>query len=336
MRFFVVPLVIAACCSFATAQETKPTPAPAVKWVNISDPIVAKAGGVERPGVMNLGVDPASGDVYLGYGKAGLWKSVDQGQTWELCDGGKYNSMGTCAYSCDFDPAGGRLVFWGMYGASVMTLDSGKTWKAFGFHRDWGTVDWSDPEAKTMWIGPHGEGSVFSFDGGKTWKKQPEDKITALGIFDSKTFAGLLVDAVFVSTEGGDNFVKKTRRIAPAPQTCMRVYKGVGYWVSNLGLIVSKDKGATWQVQGKPLKDPIAGPFFESEKHIVVVTREAFMETTDAGDTWTAVAPALGDPKWDEDRGETKGCRYFSWDPKHDVFYGGKLGSTAVKYARQK
>jgi hypothetical protein len=356
--------VVMGCSPAAPAQEAKPLvtvqnakpaptaaaaqPAPAApvgdwkgKWVNISDPIAAKVGNTKNPGVTAVNVDPATGDVYVGYGQVGLWKSADHGQTWEQADGGKFTAMGVHSYSCDADPEGGRLVFWGMYGNSVITLDGGKTWASAGNgHHDWGATDWSDPLAKTMWVCPHG-GNVISFDAGKTWNKHTEDKITGFGIFDSKTFAGLLVDAIFVNTdvspESVDNFVKKTKKVAPFPETCMRVYKGVGYWVSPLGILVSKDKGQTWQVQGKPLKDAIAGPFFgQDAKHMVVVTKEAFIETADGGETWKAIAPALGDAHWDTDKGETRWCRYFAWDAKNNILYGGKLRDTAMKFVLPK
>lgn len=317
------------------AQTAPPAtqPTPTGQWINISNSLAAIAGRVKEPGVTGLVVDPATGDLYVGYGHAGIWKSTDQGQTFALSDGGKFNAMGCTPYSCDADPEGGRLVFWGMYGRSMITLDSGKTWSIAGDgHHDWGSIDWSDPAAKTMWVCPHG-GNVISFDAGKTWNKKAEDKINGFGIFDSKTFAGLLVDAVFLSTDPPNDFVKKTRKIAPAPETCMRVYKGVGYWVSPQGMLVSKDKGQTWQIQGQPLPNPIGGPYFgENANHMMAVTRENFIETIDGGQNWTAVAPALGDPHWNTDKGETQNCRYFAWDPQHGILYGGKLRDSAMKF----
>jgi hypothetical protein len=317
------------------AQTAPPAtqPAPTGKWINISGALADIAGRVKEPGVTGLVVDPTTGDLYVGYGHAGIWKSTDQGQTFTLSDGGRFNAMGCTPYSCDADPEGGRLVFWGMYGRSMITLDSGKTWSVAGDgHHDWGSIDWSDPAAKTMWVCPHG-GNVISFDAGKTWNKKAEDKINGFGIFDSKTFAGLLVDAVFLSTDPPNDFVKKTRKIAPAPETCMRVFKGIGYWVSPQGLLVSKDKGQTWQIQGQPLPNPIGGPYFgENANHMMVVTKENFLETLDGGQHWTPVAPALGDPHWSTDKGETQNCRYFAWDPQHGILYGGKLRDSAMKF----
>jgi hypothetical protein len=113
----------------------------------------------------------------------------------------------------------------------------------------------------------------------------------------------------------------------------MKVYKGVGYWISPHGLLVSHDKGETWSVQGQPLKDAVAGPFFgENEKQIVVVTRESFFETHDGGETWKAIAPSLGDPDWDSDHGETRNCRYYACDFQHRILYGAKLRQSAAMF----
>jgi photosystem II stability/assembly factor-like uncharacterized protein len=313
--------------------DTGVVPGAVGKWVSITKAVADVAGPVQKLGVTAVNVDPATGDLYVGYGHAGIWKSTDHGQTFKLSDGGRFNAMGVNSYSCDADPEGGRLVFWGMYGRSMITLDGGKTWAVAGDgHHDWGATDWSDPAARTMWVCPHG-GNVISFDAGKTWDKKAEDKITGFGLFDSKTFAGLLVDAVFVSTDGAGDFAKKTRKIAPANETCMKVYKGVGYWISPQGILVSKDKGQTWQVRGTPLKDPIAGPFFgENANHMIVVTKASFLETIDGGQTWTAVAPALGDGHWDTDKGETTWCRYFAWDARNNILYGGKLHDSAMRF----
>ena len=70
------------------------------------------------------------------------------------------------------------------------------------------------------------------------------------------------------------------------------VFKGAVDWVGAEGLMVSKDKGKTWRVQGTPV-DAIMGPFFGGdENHIVVVGHSGFSETVDAGKTWKTVSPS--------------------------------------------
>src|SRR5438067_1721801 len=58
-------------------------------WVPISAGVLAKV----KPGypgkTAGVTVDPATGDVYMVVPDQGLWKSVDHGETFARCDGGK-------------------------------------------------------------------------------------------------------------------------------------------------------------------------------------------------------------------------------------------------------
>ena len=72
------------------------------------------------------------------------------------------------------------------------------------------------------------------------------------------------------------------------------MFKGAVYWVGAEGLIVSKNKGQTWQIQGTAV-DAIMGPFFgKDENHIVVVGFKGIFETTDGGNQWKMSAVDRG------------------------------------------
>jgi hypothetical protein len=77
--------------------------------------------------------------------------------------------------------------------------------------------------------------------------------------------------------------------------------------------LVSKDKGATWAIQGSPVKATY-GPFFgKDENHMVVVSAaDGAYQTDDAGKTWKLVAsPApIGDSDFT-----------YAWDPVNNVLY---------------
>lgn len=331
-RRLMVTLGLLFCAVVGSAEE-------AGKWVNISKVILGESGGGKGPAISALSVDPSNGDLYVGICKAGIYKSTDQAKTFKKVDGGKYTAMGVNSFSFDYDPEGKRLVFFGMYGDNTITLDSGKTWRKIGNHLDFGMVDWTDLEAKTMFAKMHGRGKNrhISFDGGRTWPGRPEDKFTSYGVFGPKTFIGFLIDALFLSTDSGKEWNKVTRDLGPVSKTTMRIYKGVAYWISPEGLMVSTDQGKTWKVRGMPLRDLIAGPFFgKDEKHMVVVTKKSFFETKNGGRVWTDVAPAVADPVWENDRGEAKGCRFFAWDHINNILYASKLRETAMKFVRAK
>jgi hypothetical protein len=72
------------------------------------------------------------------------------------------------------------------------------------------------------------------------------------------------------------------------------------------------------------------GPYFgKDEKHMVVVGKAGFQETTDAGETWNVVAPA-------PDVKDFNGPWYpnYAWDPNADIFYASRMGKPAYKFQR--
>jgi hypothetical protein len=103
--------------------------------------------------------------------------------------------------------------------------------------------------------------------------------------------------------------------------------KTVGYWTSDAGLLASKDKGATWAVQGSPVR-AFQGPFFgKDESHIVVVGKEGFQETTDAGKTWKLAAPLPADYVADR-------MTLCAWDASANIFYISRMTKPAFKFVR--
>ena len=108
----------------------------------------------------------------------------------------------------------------------------------------------------------------------------------------------------------------------------MRTLKGVGYWATTQGVLVSKDKGATWSVLGSAVNASF-GPYFgKSANHFVVVGKDGFQETTDAGKTWKVVAPLP--PEFGAGR---VGPNY-AWDAKADIFYASSMGKPTYKFER--
>jgi len=106
------------------------------------------------------------------------------------------------------------------------------------------------------------------------------------------------------------------------------LFKGAIYWAGAAGLIASRDKGKTWEIQGGAV-DAAMGPFFgKDERHAVVVGAKGFFETSDGSATWKLAAP-LPEP----------GCRVdwfgnYAWDPVGDVFYFANMGTPAWRYER--
>jgi len=300
------------------------------RWINISDSLIAKlAGDGLKPGyagpTAGIAVDPASGDVYLVVNDLGLYKSTDKGATFaRVADSKTVGGRCETAFALDFDPAGSRLMCFMIYGSSAFAADGGKAWLKSGTsHLDFGQVDWSD--AKAMIALRHESGGMICLtsDGAKTWKDLGKG-FSRVGLFDAKTLMATKEKepGIFRSADGGENWAKVSD-LKPAG-LAMRAYKGVGYWTGDAGLLVSKDKGATWAVQGSPVK-AFEGPFFgKDESHIVVVGKEGFQETTDAGKTWKLAAPLPAG--YDADR-----MTLCAWDASANVFYISRMTKPAFK-----
>jgi photosystem II stability/assembly factor-like uncharacterized protein len=105
--------------------------------------------------------------------------------------------------------------------------------------------------------------------------------------------------------------------------------------MSPKGLVVSKDQGKTWAIQGVPPSSPPLNSFppclGKDENHFVVATKEGLAETRDGGQSWKPVTPLPGDYE--------AGNASLAFDPVHDVFYIAyhfHAGRMAMRYQRPK
>ena len=327
---FAAALVLAVAGALVFAED-----APAgADWVNISDAVVAKiADGGGKPGAFGptagVTVDPSTGDVFMVVNDNGLFRSSDKGKTFEnVADGKTVGGRGETAFALQMDPAGKHLACFMVYGASAVTPDGGKTWNVFKqTHYDFGAVDWTD--CKTLVALRHESGGLLTVtaDGGATWKDLQKG-FKGIGVFDAKTFVATKEkeDGLFRSTDSGVSWTKVSD-LRPAGFV-MQNYKGVGYWTSEAGLIVSKDKGAKWAIQGVAMKG-FEGPFFgKDESQIVVVNSGGFHESADGGKTWKLAAPLPAG--WAPDR-----MTLCAWDPGANVFYISRMTKPTMKFEKK-
>jgi len=167
-------------------------------------------------------------------------------------------------------------------------------------------------------------------DLGKSWKLKGKG-FTSVGIFDAKTFVGAKEQdkGIFRSMDGGGTW-QKVSELQPAGRD-IRIVDGSAYWTSAAGLLVSRDLGKTWHVQGAAVECSF-GPYFgKDSRHIVVVGKKGFFESTDGGKSWFPAVPlpsgfAVGMPGWFLNVG---------WDPIANIFYISRMGEPAYKYQRK-
>jgi photosystem II stability/assembly factor-like uncharacterized protein len=299
-------------------------------------------GGVKIPrpsagAFIGIAVDRTNGDVYGVQKRLGVCKSVDQGATFQppgtAVTSPKAGTMSS--FSLNVDPAGKRMACFVIYETGGMTTDAGKTWTPFktgeemGKYFDFGAVDW-EASGKAILAAVHeGKGKLMlSADAGASWTELGtgfKDK-GPIGIFDAKTLLAVKSSKgrdLLRSTDAGANWTKVADLPAGKTGQVIYVLKDVAYLMTESGLLVSKDKGATWAGQGSPVKAAI-GPFFGKDAdHLAAVGDDGVYETTDAGKTWKLVAPPA----------PQIGPRDFTyaWDPIHDTFYVAQNGKPAVK-----
>jgi photosystem II stability/assembly factor-like uncharacterized protein len=300
-------------------------------------------------GTGGVSVDRTNGDVYVVVtGKEifkergqGVWKSTDGGKTFSRVDGGVIGGRCETGYALCQDPDGKRLYCFMLDGPGGYTLDGGKTWEKLGpVNRGWdfAAVDWSAGNPQVIFGFEHESGGKYhlSSDGGKSWTKLGESRkdergTFGVGVVDAKTLVRWSgsTGGIERSLDAGAAWTKVSDE-SPLGHV-MVVFKDVCYWAGRKGLLASRDKGATWTLQGQPV-EAAWGPYFgKDENHIVVAGKGGVLETTDGGRTWTTVA-ALPD----EFKNPPSAGWYlnFAFDPVHNSFYTSWMGKPAYRYQR--
>ena len=131
------------------------------------------------------------------------------------------------------------------------------------------------------------------------------------------------------STDAGQTWTKISDR-EPIGRL-VNVRQGTAYWLANEGLLVSTDKGATWNLQGQPVEASI-GPFFDpkNDKRMVVAGAKGIFQTSDGGESWKLVSRL---PAGFENLPKAGWFTNVAWDPVHDAFYVSHMGKPTYRLA---
>lgn len=342
-------LLVCAILCIAVLPALRGAAAEKNEWVDISEPVTSQlvkdGKKIGYPGLTaGVAVDPSTGEVFMVVCDQGLWKSADKGASFTRVDGGKIGGRCETGYALIPDPAGKRMACFMIYGACASTEDAGKSWTGWKTnHLDFGAVDWDDT-GKAFLGFRHESGGVLclSTDGGASWAnlgRAGEDKkivkedrdYKGLGMFDAKTLMATRGDGFLRSVDGGASWKPATfegglEKVKPAAPI-MLLRKGVGYWCTDKGILVSRTKGETW-TRLSEIK-AVFGPYFgKDDSHMVVVTKEGFQESKDGGKTWKMAAPL---PK-----GFNVGLvgPNYAWDPVNDLFYASAMGKATYRFTR--
>ena len=313
----------------------------AEQWTDISSAMLAKLtnGGVKLGwpgGCSGVVANRLNGDVVIKVVGEGLWRSLDQGANWKRIDNNTVSGRDETGWATTVDQNDPRrMASFSLDGLAGWTTN-GTDWKSFsnnGRNWDYGSVDWATPAPRTILAAKHETSPLgevdLSTDGGMTWRKLDiriagkPNAISMLGVMNATTCVYCNGNGIHRSTDSGVTWAKVSEA---NPQTRIPVlFKKAHYLGTTNGLLVSKDKGATWQTQGSAVNVWL-GPFFGAdEKQITVVGTEGVYTTDDAGKTWTRVAalrPKIQGfsftPNW-------FGC--YAWDPVHRIVYASAMGN---------
>lgn len=309
------------------------------QWVDISAKVIQSLASegkkIGYPGkTAGIAVDRITGDVFMVIPDQGIWRSSDQGNYFTRVDGGKIGGRCETGFALNFDPLGKRLACFMLDGPSGYTFDGGKTWQSMRDNQrgwDTGSVQWwAEKTANIFALRHECGGEVYtSNDMGKSWKLKG-NAFASVGIFDARTFVATKEKerGIFRTTDGGENWTKVCE-LQPAGRD-IRILKGTAFWTSGKGLLVSRDRGATWTIQGEEVECSF-GPYFgKDDMHIVVVGKNGVFQTSNGGREWERVAPlppeySVTIPGW---------FLNFGWDPLADIFYASCMGKPAYKYHR--
>lgn len=287
-------------------------------------------------GCSGVVVNRTNGAVTIKVVGLGLWQSLDTGTNWQRIDDKTISGRDETGWATSVDQnAPARMASFSLDGTAGWTTD-GVHWKKFtnlGRNWDFGSVDWESAAPKTIIAAKHETdppGEVYvTQDGGTTWTQlsiylnSHRDRISMIGAMDAKTFIYGKGDGIHRSQDAGKSWTK----VSPVePQTRVPVlFRGTHYLGSSNGLVVSKDRGATWARQGAPV-DVWQGPFFgQDESEMVVVGKGGIFKTKDGGQTWKQVAQLKGKEKGFLFLPNWFGC--YAWDPIHDVIYCSAMGN---------
>ncbi|QDU26504.1 BNR/Asp-box repeat protein [Anatilimnocola aggregata] len=308
--------------AFVSGQESEPG-----KWTVISNEVLAQVMPGYPGKTAGVTVDPTNGHVFMVIPDQGLWRSTDQGKNFARVDGKKIGGRCETGFALNFDPAGKRLMCFMIYGSSGITTDGGETWTVSKTsHLDFGAVDWH-ATGKCLLALRHEAGGLLalSTDAGQSWQDLQKG-FSHVGVVSDKILLASKGKGILRSVDGGQTWTEVSKS-TPASRV-MIVRDKTCYWPSADGVLVSKDEGATWEVLGTPVSC-VLGPYFgKSADHLMVVNKEGFQETTDAGKSWKTAAPLPAS----FDVGLV-GPNY-AWDPVGNILYASSMGKDTLRLVR--
>jgi hypothetical protein len=297
-----------------TCVDAEPSdPAPASTWVNATGNLAnmsAACGNLSR-----VAAKPCSRTLLAGVADKGLWSSDDAGATWTALGQGNGSAVITNnPLSIVFDPEHPD-IFWetGLFGSGGLftSADAGQTFAQLGTKpmTQLVSVDFSDPERKTLVFGTHGEKQQVyrSTDGGQNFtnigETFPADAHNSESpiVIDAQTYvlgacgtsdAG--VCGIHRTTDSGATWTQVSDLKVSHYAAPLWASDGSIYWplLFSAGMAKSTDQGQTFTtVIENTVKDvtPVELP----DGSLLSVGADHVLRSTDGGVSFEPVGEAL-------------------------------------------
>lgn len=295
-------------------EPASSTVAPGPAWVNATGNLAGMASDCGTVG--EVGAQPCTKLVVAGVAQKGMWATDDAGKSWRaLGTGAGSAAITNRTKGIVFDP-GQPQVFWqtGIFGSGgtlYKTSNGGSTFSQLGMmaFTQLVSVDFTDPERKTLLTGTHGmKQKVFrSTDGGASWTNVgmnlPADAHNAEFplVLDARTFLvgacgfGTGACGIYRSTDAGGTWTRASDAMVSHFGGPLWASNGDIYWpmLGDAGLVKSTDGGVTWTriVMGGKLAGvtPIELP----DRSVVAVGFDRLQRSTDGGTNWVPIGEPL-------------------------------------------
>lgn len=305
-------------------------------------PVTAELLRAEKPGyggLCGVAVDRSTGHLFVNVSDRGMFRSTDQGKTWDRHGPEAFKGRTETPGCLVLDPTGKtkRVLMATVYGGPVLVgSTSDEKWRSLdnaSTHVDWCAADWSDPDLNFLLAFKHESGGLLlrSRNGGKTFDEVGKGYGPAW-VFDANTAVVALAKTkdrpkggIVRSTDGGKTFQPVAES---SPLWPPRWHGDSLYWLADGTLIKTTNRGETWD-KVCDLKDGRLGPVFgKNAKHLFVLTGAGVVESTDGGKTWEKPVAVPN---------ELKGVSPLTWldyDPLADTLYVMKMGSELYRLKR--
>jgi len=280
---------------------------PSGEWVNVTANLAGMSS--ECGNLSYVSAKPDEDMLIAAVAQHGLWTSTNGGQSWsELGTGTGSEDIPNIVQLVVYDPDH-PATYWeaGIYHQPGVfrTADDGKTFHSLGtiWHNDTVSVDFTDPERKTLLAGGHERVQTVqrSTDGGQTWENVGANLPSGTNhssyayVVDSQThlvgcsgWAGGIT-GIFRTTDGGQHW--KLASDSGGAFSPLKHTDGSLYWASpnGAGMVRSTDEGATWQSDVGSGQVQSVSPVELPDGRVATLGPSGIVVSSDQGATWRVV-----------------------------------------------